>query len=218
MGSGMLAGVAGFFGIVLLYRGLSRGAMSVFAPTSAVTSAVIPLVVGLFFDKAPSTLGLIGAICAIVAIGLVSMGGRGINRAVTPSLIGLALATGAMFGTFFVLLGTTSADTGLWPLVGVRIGSIGTGLIVVAATRGSLRAPKASWPATAGAGVCDISANALYLMALGAGGPLAIVAPIASLYPVSTTILALGIDREKMRLIQLVGLGLAATALVLVAS
>jgi drug/metabolite transporter (DMT)-like permease len=47
---------------------------------------------------------------------------------------------------------------------------------------------------------------------------LSIVAPISSLYPVSTVVLAMLVDRERMRPIQLAGLGLAATALVLVAS
>jgi drug/metabolite transporter (DMT)-like permease len=218
MGLGALGGIAGFLGIVLLYRGLARGAMAVFAPTSAVTSAVIPLAVGLIFDKAPSMLGLVGAVCAIAAIGLVSMGGKGINRAVTPGLIGLALATGSMFGIFFALLGTTTPDTGLWPLVGVRIGSIGVGLITVLVTRTSLRLPPGPRRWTMTAGALDITANAMYVLALGAGGVLSIIAPVASLYPVSTTLLALTVDKERVRPIQLAGLGLAATALVLVAT
>jgi drug/metabolite transporter (DMT)-like permease len=216
---GALAGVAGFLGIVLLYRGLSRGAMAIFAPTSAVTAAVIPLVVGLIFDKPPSTLGLIGAFLAIAAIGLVSIsGGKDENRIVTPGLIGLALATGAMFGLFFALLGTTSSDSGLLPLVGVRVGSVGVGLIVVLATKTSLRLPRGprGWTVTAGA--LDITANGLYVLAIGAGGPLSIIAPIASLYPISTALLALAVDREKVRPVQLAGLGMAVTALVLVAT
>src|SRR5262249_22335489 len=157
-------------------RGLARGAMAVFAPTTAVTSAVVPLVVGLVFDRAPSTVGLVGAICAIIAIGLVSMGGNGVNKAVTPGLIGLALAAGTMFGIFFALLGTTTSDTGLWPLVGVRIGSVGVGLIAIAVTRTSLRLPRAPRRLAATAGTFDISANALYVLAIGAGGPLSIIA------------------------------------------
>ena len=217
MGMGALAGIAGFLGIVLLYRGLSRGAMAIFAPTSAVTSAVIPLVVGLFFGKPPSTLGLIGAVLAICAIGLVSMsGGKDNNRVVTPGLIGLALATGAMFGLFFTLLGTTSSSSGLWPLVGVRVGSIGVGLIVLLVTRTSLRLPSGPRQWTITAGALDITANGLYVLAVGAGGPLSIIAPIASLYPVSTALLALFVDKEKVRPVQLAGLGVAVTALVLV--
>jgi drug/metabolite transporter (DMT)-like permease len=63
----------------------------------------------------------------------------------------------------------------------------------------------------------DILANALYLYA-AAHGPLAIVAPIGALYPVSTVLLALAVDRERVVATQLAGLGLAATALVLAAT
>ncbi len=218
MGSGALAGIAGFGGILLLYRGLSRGAMAIFAPISAVTAAVIPLVFGLLFDQAPSTIALIGAILAIGAIGLVSMTGEtGEERTVTPRLVGLALATGALFGLFFTLLGATTAATGLWPLVGVRIGSVGAGLIAVLITRTSLRLPSGPRRWAMAAGTLDISANGLYVLAIGAGGPLSIIAPIASLYPVSTALLALGVDGERVRPVQIAGLGMAVTALVLVA-
>ena len=48
-------------------------------------------------------------------------------------------------------------------------------------------------------------------------GLLSVVAPIAALYPVSTVLLALAVDRERVRPVQIAGLGLAATALVLTA-
>lgn len=216
-GYGAIAGMAGFAGILLLYRGLSQGAMAVFAPISAVTSALIPLVVGLVTQRAPSTMGLIGAAFAIVAIGLVSMSGGGRGRVVTPKLVGLALATGVMFGIFFAVLGLAGSNAGVWPMVGVRIGSVGVGLIAAAATRTSLRLPSGTWRWTATAGVFDITANVLYVLATE-HGQLSIVAPIAALYPVSTVLLALAIDREHVRPVQLAGLGLAATALVLVAT
>ncbi|HEY9482741.1 MAG TPA: DMT family transporter [Micromonosporaceae bacterium] len=216
-GYGAIAGMAGFAGILLLYRGLSQGAMAVFAPISAVTSALIPLVVGLVTQRAPSTIGLIGAAFAIVAIGLVSMSGGGRGRVVTPKLVGLALATGVMFGIFFAVLGLAGSNAGVWPMVGVRIGSVGVGIIAAAATRTSLRLPSGTWRWTATAGVFDITANVLYVLATE-HGQLSIVAPIAALYPVSTVLLALAIDREHVRPVQLAGLGLAATALVLVAT
>jgi drug/metabolite transporter (DMT)-like permease len=215
MGRAALAGVAGYVGIVLLYRGLSQGAMAVFAPISAVTAAVVPMAVGLFTEGWPGTLPMIGACCAIAAIGLVSIAGGG--GRVTPALIGLALATGAMFGIFFAILGKSDAHSGMWPLVGVRAGSIGCGLVVAYLRRTPLRITGAPLRWTGLAGVFDLGANALYLAA-AATGPLSIVAPIASLYPVSTVLLALGVDKERVRPVQIAGLGLAATALVLVAT
>ena len=213
---GAFAGVAGFVGIVLLYRGLAQGAMSIFAPISAVTAALIPMVVGLVSEKMPSPLSLAGALCAIVAIGLVSVSGG--NSAVTPRLIGLALASGSMFGIFFAILGKSGSDAGAvaaggrTPRLDRRWASRSCWS---PAPRGRCRAVAWRWSAFAGS--MDVGANALFLFA-SAHGQLTIVAPIASLYPVSTVLLALTVDRERVRPVQLAGLGLAATALVLVAT
>jgi uncharacterized membrane protein len=215
LGRGALAGLAGFGGILLLYRGLSQGAMSIFAPVSAVTTALVPLGVGLALDRTPSMPALIGAGCAIVAIGLVSRAPGGARA--TPRVIGLALASGLCFGVFFALLGKAGADAGMWPLVGVRIGSLGLGLLVVARTRTPLVLDPRARRWTLFAGPMDVLANALYLLAAH-HGPLAIVAPIGALYPVSTVLLALVVDRERVVPVQLAGLGLAATALVLAAT
>ena len=216
MSWGAVAGVAGFVGIVLLYRGLAQGAMALFAPVTAVTAAVVPLVVGLFVERVPSPLALAGAVCAIAAIGLVSLtGGR---ARVNPRLVLLALASGVMFGVFFTLLGRAGGvEAGLWPVIGVRAGSIAAGLIVAARLRTSLRmtGPALRW--TLVAGPLDILANVLYALA-AARGALSVVAPISALYPVSTVLLALTVDRERLRPVQFAGLGLAATALVLVVS
>lgn len=213
---GAVAGAAGLAGIVLLYRALAGGAMAVVAPVTAVTAAVVPLAVGLAAERTPGTLALVGAVFAIVAIALVSLspGGRG---AVTRGLIGLSLLAGAMFGLFFALLGQASEASGMWPLLGVRGASIAIGLAVAARTRTSLRlsGPVLRWAALAGP--LDIAANALYLAA-AARGHLSIVAAIASLYPASTVLLALAVDRERLRMVQIAGLGLAAAALVLTAS
>ena len=215
MGWAIVAGGAGFAGLLLLYWGLSQGAMSVFAPVSAVTTALVPLGVGLALDRTPSTLALVGAGCAVVAIGLVSRAPGGAPA--TPRILGLALASGLCFGVFFALLGRAGADAGMWPLVGVRIGSLGLGLLAVARTRTPLVLDRRALRWAVVAGPLDVVANALYLLAAH-GGPLAIVAPIGALYPVSTVILALVVDRERVVPAQIAGLGLAATALVLAAT
>jgi drug/metabolite transporter (DMT)-like permease len=216
IGWGLGAGVAGFVGILLLYRGLSQGAMAIFAPVTAVSSAVVPLIVGLITESAPSAVALIGAGCAVVAIGLVSLTGGGRSK-VTPRLVLLALLSGAMFGVFFTVLGKTGGSAGLWPLIGVRVASVGAGLLVAARTRTSLRLTGASLRWAMLAGPLDILANVFYVLAV-ARGLLSVVAPVAALYPVSTVLLALSVDRERVRPVQLAGLGLAATALFLVAS
>src|SRR6185369_1872219 len=58
------AGLAGFLGIVLLYRSLSTGAMAVAAPITAVTGALVPVLFGLITEELPSTVALVGVVCA----------------------------------------------------------------------------------------------------------------------------------------------------------
>jgi drug/metabolite transporter (DMT)-like permease len=213
------AGIAGLVGLVLLYRGLSTGAMAIVAPVTAVTGALVPMVIGLVTERVPSPVPLAGAACAIVAIALVSIvpsdrtAGPGSG---TTGIILLALASGAAFGLFFALFAQTHESAGVWPLVGARVASVGLGLVVVVLTRVPLRTvrPITAWVVVTGVG--DIAANWLYLLAV-ADGLLSVVAPIAALYPVSTVLLALTIDKERVRPVQIIGLGLAAAALVLTA-
>ena len=68
---------------------------------------------------------------------------------------------------------------------------------------------------TSVAGPFDMSANALFLVATK-HGDLSLVAPLAALYPVTTVLLALAVDGERLRLLQVVGLVLALAALLLV--
>lgn len=214
--AGGVAGLAGFVGIMLLYRGLSQGAMAIFAPVSAVTTALVPVGVGLVLDRTPSALALIGVACAVAGIGLVSLA-RGAARAATPRIIALALASGVCFGIFFALLGKTGPQAGLWPLVGVRVVSLAAGFAALAVTRTRPRLDPVGRRWALLAGPLDVLANALYLLA-ALRGPLAVVGPIGALYPVSTVLLAITVDRERVGPAQLAGLGLAATALVLAAS
>jgi drug/metabolite transporter (DMT)-like permease len=61
-----------------------------------------------------------------------------------------------------------------------------------------------------------MGANALFLLATQAGGPLAITGVLASLYPVSTVVLAQVVLRERLAGTQLAGLATAAAAVVLI--
>lgn len=214
---GTIAGIAGFLGIVLLYRALSSGAMALAAPVTAVTAALIPMAVGVFVDRAPAVGGLAGAGCAVLAIALVSLGPSGGAKVAAPRLFGVALASGAMFGVFFALLGQTSEEAGMWSLAAVRLSSIPLGVALMLRSGTPWRLPRAVLPWVAAAGLLDVAANALYVAA-AARGHLSIVAAIASLYPVSTVLLALTVDRERIRAVQLAGLALAAAALVLVSA
>ncbi len=216
---GAAGGLCGVFGLVLFYGAMSQGAMTVVAPVTAVTSAVLPVVTGLALGERPSLVRLLGVTCALVAIALVSLAPSppGAARRVTPRLLGQAALAGVGFGLFFVLLDQAGrhGDPGLWPILASQLTAIAAVGLIVAILRpgGRPRGRALAW--TLVAGPFDMTANALYLAATRAGD-LSIVAPLAALYPVSTVILALAIDRERLRPVQWIGLVLAVAALVLV--
>jgi drug/metabolite transporter (DMT)-like permease len=127
----------------------------------------------------------------------------------------LALAAGTGFGLFMTFLSRAGDDGGLWPLTTAQLAALALGGALLARAGLGADRPPVVW--TVAAGVLDLTANVTYLYATQ-GGQLSIVAPVSSLYPASTVLLALAVDRERIRPLQILGLGLAAAALVLVAS
>ncbi|MFG1921525.1 EamA family transporter [Cryptosporangium sp. NPDC048952] len=215
-----LAGLAGVGAVVLFYKAMSAGAMAVVAPITAAASAVLPVVVGIGVDGSPGVVPLIGVGCAVVAIALVSAGGgrpATTGAVVTPSLVGLSVVAGFGFGLFFVLLDRVDSATGQWPLVVAQVTAVVALVIVSLVRRERMSVSRAAVPFVLAAGAFDAVANVLYVLANNAG-QLALVAPVASLYPASTVVLALVLDHEKVRGWQLLGLGLAGTALALLAA
>src|SRR5919107_1994456 len=126
--SGAVAGLAGFAGLLLLYRGLASGAMSIVAPLTAVGAAVVPLVWGLVRGERPGALALVGVVLALGAVALVASPADETAGGTAPVLahrddIVLALAADAAFGVFFVLLASVSSRSGVWAVLGARASS-----------------------------------------------------------------------------------------------
>jgi len=220
-GWGALAGVSGFVGLFLLYRSLAMGAMSIVSPITAVVAAAVPVVAGLLAGERPGVVPLVGIGLAFAAIALVSRtpSDAGAHHVrIGPGILGVALVAGLGFGLFFVALSHSGDDAGLWPLVGAKSVSIVVAVVFALSTRERL------WPAgrtasliVALTGVFDMIANALFLLA-SREGLLAVVGVISSLYPASTVALAFTIDHERLHRTQVMGLLLAAGAVVLIAA
>lgn len=212
---GLAAGLAGAAGLVLFYRALATGVMSVVAPTTAVTSAALPVGFGLLQGERPEPTALAGVVLGLAAVLLVSQDRAGGRSWSTASVL-IALAAGAGFGGFFILLAMASDDAGLWPLVGARASSISLVLLLALATRRALRPAAGSLPVIVAAGVLDMVANVLYLLAQRQG-MLSLVAVLVSLYPASTLLLARQVLGERLRGIQVAGVVCALSAVALIA-
>jgi drug/metabolite transporter (DMT)-like permease len=223
VGLGMVAGVFGGTGLVLLLRSLARGPMSIVAPTTALAASSVPIVAGLVTGERPGPMGLVGMGVAFVAVALITREPRdsasagGLVVGARRSVVGGALAAGAVFGTFFVVLHGTGDDAGLWPLVGARVASVP--LLALLAVRQGGADPFEEFRPTRQmltSGALDMAANIAYLLALR-HGMLSVVAAVTGLYPGATVVLAQSKLQERLAAPQLVGLGVAVGAAVLVA-
>ncbi len=208
-------GIVGSLGVVGLYHGFAHGDVSVVAPVSAVVGAAVPVAVGVASGERPGVFAIVGIVVAVSAVALVS-GALGTHQHNTPRrIVVLSVFVGACFGSLFVALERTDTHSGMWPLVIARFASVPFLLIVSGVVRARPVKHRGSLQIAMVAGVFDMGANLLYLVAVR-GGMLAIVAVVASLYPASTVALALVVDKERVGKWQFVGMGAAAAALVLV--
>jgi drug/metabolite transporter (DMT)-like permease len=214
---GAAAGACGSTGLVVFYRAMAGGVMSVIAPVTSVCAAAVPVLAGLLIGERIGVATAVGIALALVAVVLVaSEGGLRALRSVRPATLGPPLFAGLMFGMFFVVIHHTGPDAGLWPLFGARVASVllvGTAVLV---RREPLRVPRTAVVPLVFAGVGDMAGNALFLLA-SQRGDLAITGVLASLYPASTVLLAQLVLRERLAGSQAAGLATAAAAVVLIA-
>lgn len=211
---GGAAGLVVAAGIGLLYRALAVGRMTVVAPTTAVCAVAIPVLAAMLLGERPPSRALLGIALAVVAIVLVSRSpARGVPAG--PSGIGLALASGVGIGLFLLFLSRAAPDAGLWPLLVARSTTLAVFGVAAVAGRRSLRMAAPVAGLAIAAGVLDMAANALYLLA-AYRGPLSVVATLSSLYPATTVLLALVLLAERLSGWQTAGLGCALAAVLLI--
>lgn len=215
---GASAGLFGGLGLVVILRSLARGPMSVVAPTSALSAAIVPVLAGLALGERPGAAALGGIVVALVAVGLITRErtDEPTDRRAALSALAPALAGGALFGLFFTLQHQTGSGAGLWPLVAARAVSIPLLFGLASLRRVPVRVERGLTGTILVSGALDMVANILFLFATR-HGMLAVVSALTGLYPASTVFLAQTRLGERMDHTQVVGLGVAALAAVLVA-
>ena len=216
------AGVCGGLGVVGLYAALASGPMSATAPIAGVCAAAIPVIVGATLGERLSGPAIVGIVFAIVAIGLVSRQQRKPQPAACPDSqiklkksLALATVAGIALGLFFTVLAEARAQGSPWLLVVARIVSAAMVTGIVAWRRPLTKAGSTVKAAAAGAGLLDMLGGILYVLVVQTRH-LAVVGVLASLYPVSTVILARTVLRERISYFQKAGILCALAAILLI--
>ncbi|MCM8750486.1 DMT family transporter [Thermomicrobiaceae bacterium CFH 74404] len=234
LGYAALGAVGAAVGLGALYRGLALGPMGVVAPISALSGAV-PLLAGLALGERPSGLQLVGMALSLLGVAAAAAapstpaGGQ-------PGWVaaGLGLVAAAGIGSALVGLNAASTAHPVWAVLALRLAVVTAlfgGLLarrVFGHALGGESPLGESRPATvkpaAGdttvrsdsrrltsllivtAGTLDAGSNLLFGVASGLGA-LSVVGVLGSLYPVSTVLLARFVLGERLRPVQLAGVG-----------
>jgi drug/metabolite transporter (DMT)-like permease len=208
----------------MFYAALALGPISIVSPLTAVAGAVLPVIVDVALGQSLGAFTILAIVIIIVAAGLVSVVPS--KSVPLPSLKALALSMGggAGFAGIFVFLDQTPVDSGIAPLVVMRIvgvAMLGAAVIYLNKRDRSLQKPKDRFPKIligmiAVSAVLDVSANLFFLIGTREG-VLAIVAVVTSLYPIGTVALARVVLKEKLANLQWMGVGLAIFGCVLLA-
>jgi drug/metabolite transporter (DMT)-like permease len=212
----VLAGFAGAVGIAALYRGLAVGAMSIIAPITA-TGAIIPVVAGIASGERPTTLQGVGL---ALALGGVVLAARQEPNGELPGRVaagvGLALLAAVGIGCFLLALDAASEGGVPWALLIQRSVCVALVLAVAAFVRPQFRVGWRNAAPMTAIGALDMTANALFALA-STRGLVSVVSVLASLYPVTTVLLARALLGERIAGLQqagvvtaLVGVGLIA--------
>jgi drug/metabolite transporter (DMT)-like permease len=213
---GALGGLAGLLGLMALYQGLARGVMAIVSPLSA-CGAIVPLGVALARGTLPDSLALLGmalAFCGAILATLTPTHGDGLSKTLRASskrsgaIYGIVAALG--FGFFFVTLaqGTATGTSSLWVIVGARACTVPLLGIFCLVTRLPMLLRGLEIPGVTASGLLDTTANLGFALASTMGN-LALVSILASLYPVTTILLALAILKEWLTPWQTAGVLLA---------
>lgn len=223
----MVAGVAGVLGLLLFYRGLAIGKMSLVAPVAG-CGAVLPVVFSLLTGQVPRPLTLAGLASAMVGVVLASItaGEAPAGAASHPREAALsALGAAVCFGLFLLLLGRAASaepHSVLWLSLCTRLASVPTLAVGLLVSRGTVPLgdlnPRRDPGLVAGIGLVglgDATANTLFALA-NTLGALAVVAVLGSLYPLVTAALARIRLGELLSTRQKFGAGLAMLGVILV--
>lgn len=218
----LVAGVIGPAALLCFYRALALGTMGVVAPIAAL-GVVVPVVAGLVAGEEPSVAQTVGIVVAVVGVVLASGPElRGAGRGGTGPLV-LALGAALGFGVVFVLLAAGSDGAGTDEVVLVLLVMRGTsvlllgGLVVARSGVAGVVVGPRELPVLTVIGAFDVGANGTFAVA-SQSDLVSVVAVLASLYPAITAVLAWRLHRERLRPLQLAGVGAALAGVVLLSA
>ena len=211
---GVIAGIAGFIGLVAFYTGLATGRMGVVSPISSL-SVLIPLFFALARGERPSSLELIGITIAIAGAFMASGPEIRNGLPVKPLLLAVVAAIG--FGTALTFIAIGSETDSLHTMTSMRVASVSICILLAIRYQSTGGIPGKEFPLLIFIGVADFLANFILGVAT-TKGLVSIAMVLGSLFPIVTILLAYKFLHERLAKVQYLGIGFALGGVLLIAA
>ena len=224
IGLGAVSGLATSVAFLGFFTAMAKGRIGVVLPVSAAVAALLPALAGVLGGNRLSALALGGVLCALLAIPLVAYepeeGGEPREGAPErwPAATQVLVSTlcGAGFGIYFICIGHTSTDSGLWPTVANLI--VAVAVTVPVAMRAGLMPGPASAPRLAIFGGVALGVADATLTTALQRGPLTVASVLGNLYPLVTIVLGVVLLGERVHRWHALGIGLALAGVTMIAA
>jgi drug/metabolite transporter (DMT)-like permease len=201
----LLAGVCNVVGLMLEYRAVRAGKIAVVAAIVSTEGAMTALISRVAGEPLPATTA---AVLALIAVGVVlacleKSEGVGSDRA-TRTVV-LAAGAALSFGISLYSVGHVSGDVAVaWIALPARV--IGVAVITLPlAVGGRLRTAGSSAPLVVGAGIAEVAGVAMF--AWGARDAIGVASVLGAQFAAFSAVGAFVLFKERLRRIQVVGVG-----------
>ena len=190
----------------LLYEGMARGPITVFAPGFGLTMIAVPSLAGPFIGESLSVMEVFGVICAVPAVVLLSSqdGLPKINEILKSRVIGLSLVVGANIGLAGIFTSRADPEAGQLPVL------INLGMGVLILTPAARIRSGSFWPDIevrkfglmlgCTSGIAFILSTAAYMR-----GSVAVITALIALCPGVSVVVAWKFLKEKISTLQIFG-------------
>ncbi len=211
---GVIAGIAGFIGLVSFYTGLATGRMGVVSPISSL-SVVIPLIFALARGERPTNLQAVGILIAIAGAFMAS--GPEMKNGLPLKPIRFAVIAAVGFGTALTFIAIGSETDSLHTMTAMRVASVTVCVFLALKYKTIGGFVKANIPLLVFIGIADFLANFLLGVAT-TKGLVSIAMVLGSLFPIVTILLAYKFLNERLMKVQYFGIAFALAGVLLIAA
>jgi drug/metabolite transporter (DMT)-like permease len=225
LGLGGVSGLATSVAFLGFFTAMARGRIGLVLPVSAAVAALLPAIVGVAGGNQLSTLALGGVMCVLVAIPLVAYETEEDDAKLREGApvrwpaarqVSVSAACGAGFGVYFICIGHTSIDSGLWPTVANLVVAVAV-TVPVAVRAGVMPGPRSAPRLALFGGVALGLADVTVTTALQRG-PLTVASVLTNLYPLVTIALGVAVMGERVHPWHAAGIALALAGVSMIAA